>query len=58
MLFVPRSVPTSVLPSGLKETCAPSASSALSASFAPASGSSLSPAIVNPSMLAEPLFRT
>jgi len=58
MLFVPRSVTTSVLPSGLKAICAPSAVSALSGSFDSGSGRSFPSAISNPSMLAEPLLST
>ena len=58
MLFVPRSVTTSVLASGLNAICAPSAPSALSGRFEPASGSSFPFAIENASMLAEPLLST
>jgi hypothetical protein len=58
MLLVPRSLATSVRPSGLKEIWAPSAPSSLSGRFESVSGSSFPAVISNPSMLAEALLRT
>jgi hypothetical protein len=58
MLFVPRSVTTSVRPSGLKEICAGSASSALSVRVESGSGASLPSAIRKPLIEADPLLRT
>ena len=58
MLFVPRSVTTSMRPSGLNAICAGSASRALSVRCEPSIGSSEPRAIAKPAIPGEPLFRT